>query len=71
MNDNKHISNPKIHQKISEEYEMCGAVLTHAFNIHEVGVGTLHQPLLLVSYPLLCKTGVHQIPRQLQPRSDH
>lgn len=48
---------------------MYGAILTYAFNIHEVGVGTLHQPLLLVSCPLLCKTGVHQI--LLQLRSEH
>lgn len=46
-------------------------VAAHAFYIHKVGVGTLHQPLLLVSGPLLCKIRVHQILSQLQPRSEH
>lgn len=36
-------------------------VAANAFHIHEVGVGTLHQPLLLVPGPLLLKAGVHQI----------
>lgn len=38
-----------------------GAALTNTLDIHEVGVGTLHQPLLLVPCPLLRKTRVHQI----------
>lgn len=42
--------------------EDCGdPVAAYTFNIHEVRVGTLHQPLLLVSCLLSCKTGVHQI----------
>lgn len=36
-------------------------VAAHAFNIHEVGVGALHQPLLLVSSLLISKAGVHQV----------
>ena len=43
-------------------------VLTYAFHIHEVGAGTLHQPLLLVSSRLLCEDRVHQIRSQLQWR---
>ena len=42
---------------------------TDAFDIHEEGVGALHQPLLLVSSHLLCKTGMHQIFGQLQRRT--
>lgn len=40
---------------------MHSAVLTHTFNIHEIGVRTLHQPLLLVFGPFFCQTWMHQI----------
>lgn len=40
--------------------EHCGdPVAAWAFYIHEVGVGTLNQPLLLVSLPLSHQSRVH------------
>lgn len=45
-------------------------VTPHAFNIHEVRVWILHQPLLLMLPPLLCKTWVHQILSQRHFCSD-
>lgn len=51
------------HHRVGMAEDGGDPIATNAFDIHEVGVGALHQPLLLVFPPLLCITGVHQILR--------